>query len=285
MSVPSITPTYHHKVYPAIDISNPELSAEGKVVLVTGGGRGIGKEIALTFARAGAKAVVLLGRSESTLQSAVQEIKSLNTTTSTAYFVADVSDSPSVLAAFAETKSQFGSIDVVVANSGYLPDMLPIKDADVNEFWKGYEVNVKGLFITTQAFVRTAEPGATLISLTTAVAHIPPRVGASAYSSSKLAAAKFIEDAQAEHPEFKFFNIHPGVVDTEMARKGTFTAQDDVQLPASFSVWLASPKSNPLKGKFIWANWDVEELLARQEEINSKNLLTTGLKGWGYTVV
>ena len=182
--------------------------------------------------------------------------------------------------------------------------MLPIKDADVNEFWKGYEVNVKGLFITTQAFVRTAEPGATLISLTTAVAHIPPRIGASAYSSSKLAAAKFIEDAQAEHPEFRFFNIHPGIVDTDMARKSTFTAQDDgesysfplmradinpfispVQLPASFSVWLASPKSDPLKGKFIWANWDVEELLARQEEINSKNLLTTGLKGWGYTVV
>ena len=55
-------------------------------------------------------------------------------------------------------------------------------------------------------------------------------------------------------------------------------------LPASFSVWLASPNADAFKGKFLWANWDVEELLALQGEVESKNLLTTGLKGWGYAV-
>lgn len=55
-----------------------------------------------------------------------------------------------------------------------------------------------------------------------------------------------------------------------------------VSLPASFSVWLASPEARFLKGKFLWANWDVDELKARAEEIEAGTQLDIGLVGWPF---
>jgi hypothetical protein len=55
-----------------------------------------------------------------------------------------------------------------------------------------------------------------------------------------------------------------------------------VELAASFIVWSASPEAEFLKGKFIWSNWDVNELIAKKEEILSTPQLTNGLIGWGY---
>jgi len=53
-----------------------------------------------------------------------------------------------------------------------------------------------------------------------------------------------------------------------------------VELPASFIVWAASPEAEFLKGKFIWANWDVDELKAKKEELLASPQLTFGLLGW-----
>jgi hypothetical protein len=55
-----------------------------------------------------------------------------------------------------------------------------------------------------------------------------------------------------------------------------------VSLPASFYVWLASPEARFLKGKFLWANWDVDELKAKAKEIESGSLLAIGLVGWPF---
>ncbi|TKA60933.1 hypothetical protein B0A55_12652, partial [Friedmanniomyces simplex] len=54
---------------------------------------------------------------------------------------------------------------------------------------------------------------------------------------------------------------------------------DDVQLPGQFAVWLASPEAEFLKGRFVWANWDVDELLDGKERILKENLLKIGLVG------
>ncbi|KAL1864922.1 hypothetical protein VTK73DRAFT_5608 [Phialemonium thermophilum] len=58
--------------------------------------------------------------------------------------------------------------------------------------------------------------------------------------------------------------------------------QDHVSLPASFIVWLASPEARFLRGKFLWANWDVDELKARAAEMEKSPLLTIGLNGWPF---
>jgi hypothetical protein len=57
---------------------------------------------------------------------------------------------------------------------------------------------------------------------------------------------------------------------------------DLVSLPASFNVWLASPEARFLKGKFLWANWDVDELKAQAKELEAGTQLTIGLVGWPF---
>lgn len=51
------------------------------------------------------------------------------------------------------------------------------------------------------------------------------------------------------------------------------------ELPGNFAVWLASSEANFLRSKFVWANWDVDELMARAEEIRNSRLLTVMLDG------
>ena len=53
-----------------------------------------------------------------------------------------------------------------------------------------------------------------------------------------------------------------------------------VSLPASFNLWLASSEAKFLKGKFLWCNWDIEQLKARAEELQSGNELSIFLVGW-----
>jgi hypothetical protein len=53
-----------------------------------------------------------------------------------------------------------------------------------------------------------------------------------------------------------------------------------VELSANFIVWATSPEAEFLKGKLLWANWDVDELKARREELEGSPLLTLGLLGW-----
>lgn len=55
---------------------------------------------------------------------------------------------------------------------------------------------------------------------------------------------------------------------------------DVVELAASFVVWVASPDAAFLKGKLVWANWDMDELIAKKEELESSPQLTVGLLGW-----
>jgi hypothetical protein len=57
---------------------------------------------------------------------------------------------------------------------------------------------------------------------------------------------------------------------------------DLVSLPASFNVWLASLEAAFLKGKFLWANWDVDELSAKAKEIEASTQLSIGLVGWPF---
>ncbi|RFU26114.1 hypothetical protein B7463_g10223, partial [Scytalidium lignicola] len=261
MAFPPWTKITHHDVYPSIDPSNPALSIKGKVIIITGGSRGIGKATAFAFAKAGAKAVVITGRTEKTLQDVTDEITRLGA--KARYFIADVVNKSQIQEVFTKTKAEFGSIGVVVSNAGYLPDSASIRDVDINDWWKTFEINTKGAFIVTQAFVQHADPGASLINVNSAVAHVPHMGDFSSYGASKLASLKIAQATQSEHPELRVFSIQPGLIDTETSSKSSVPGEDTPELPASFMVWLATPETDFLKGRMVWANWDVEELKQR----------------------
>ncbi len=148
------------------------------------------------------------------------------------------------------------------------------------------EVNVKGNLILSQAFLASPGREKVFIHLSTAAVHLPAMPGGlSAYAVSKLAAAKMMEYLQAENPGLRVMIVHPGVlVATAMGQKavdaGVVLPADDLDLAADFIVWAASSQAEWLRGKMVWSNWDVDELMKRKEEILAGGKLTLGLNGW-----
>jgi hypothetical protein len=57
-------------------------------------------------------------------------------------------------------------------------------------------------------------------------------------------------------------------------------AHNEIGLPAAFCVWLTSGEADFLRGRLVWANWDVKELKASAKQIVENDLLTLGLTGW-----
>lgn len=96
-----------------------------------------------------------------------------------------------------------------------------------------------------------------------------------------MARGHMISFFQAEHPDVRVVSMHPGVLDTEMGTKaGLPLSRDDMSLPTSFAVWLASPAADWVGGRFFWAHWDVEELAQMKDEILKNNELMFGVLGW-----
>ena len=125
-----------------------------KVAIITGSSRGIGKEVALKFAKQGAKIVINYPFSgeKDNAQSVVEEIEALDGTATA--IEADVTDMEQVKEMVKETKEEFGSIDILVNNAGITKDglLLRMKESD----WDAVlEVNLKGAFNATKAVTRT----------------------------------------------------------------------------------------------------------------------------------
>ena len=300
MAYPAPTATYHHKPYPAIDPTRPELSAEGKSIVVTGGGTGIGAEIARYFAKAGASRILILGRREAPLLSTKASISKESPSVHVSFASADTAKKTEIDAAFAEF-SKGGKIDVLVSNAGIAGVKSSIKDASVDEWFSGIETNVKGSFTVAQSFLSHAAPGAIVINVSTAAWHINVTGTSSAYGAAKAASLRFFHALAYEHPELTVYNVQPGTIPTLAAlelmgfadeakmtpeqkeiKKGYLASCDVPELPAAFCVWLASPEAVFLKGKFIWCNWDVEELKERKREIEG-GWLDFGEVGWPFT--
>ena len=225
---PPFTKTFHHSSYPAIAPSNPSLSAAGKVVFITGGGKGIGKEIATAFVEAGAKAVVITGRTEVSLKETKTEL-SRTGKGAVDYFTADTTDVSAVEAAFSATARIHGKVDILINNAGYLDAHVSIAESSMEDYWHGFEVNVKGPIVTTQAFLKVAVPNATVINVISGAAHVPYIPGYSGYSTAKMASARFMEYLQHEESGLRVFNLQPGTIQTDMSRKaGNVQTEDKI---------------------------------------------------------
>ena len=127
----------------------------------------------------------------------------------------------------------------------------------------------------------------------------------SSYNSSKFAQLKMLEIVALENPDLHVVIMHPVVgmwilpqgencpdtqvsVESEMsvkANKGKAVPVSDfdaVALPSHFAVWLCSSEARFLRGKFVWCNWDVEELCKKKSELENTPLLTANCIGWPY---
>ncbi|MEG9296622.1 3-oxoacyl-[acyl-carrier-protein] reductase [Mangrovibacillus sp. Mu-81] len=127
------------------------MNVNGKVAIVTGASRGIGREIALELAREGANVVVNYSGSESKANEVVDEIKSIGR--EALAIQCNVADSESVQSMVKETISHFGALDILVNNAGITKDNLLMRMKE-NEWDDVININLKGVFLCTKAVTR-----------------------------------------------------------------------------------------------------------------------------------
>jgi NAD(P)-dependent dehydrogenase (short-subunit alcohol dehydrogenase family) len=123
---------------------------DGKVAVVTGGNRGIGRAIATALARAGAS-VALAARSGSSLESAVEEIRSLGG--NCVPVEADVLSEDSVAAMAEMVRRELGPADIVVANAGIAGPTKPMQEISMDEWRECVATDLDGVFLTFRAFL------------------------------------------------------------------------------------------------------------------------------------
>ena len=122
--------------------------------MLTGASKGIGRAIALAIAQSGARGLVLLARSrldaiEEQCLAAQQPGHPLEVLT----VQTDVANNGQVVAAAKQVEETFGRVDVVINNAGYLERYNYIADSDPDEWWKVWDVNMRGTYHVTRAFL------------------------------------------------------------------------------------------------------------------------------------
>lgn len=190
-----------------------------KVAVITGGNSGIGLATAQAFIAEGAK-VAILGRDPKTLNDA----KSLLGPNAIAV-QGDVAKSADLERLYQEVTSQFGKVDVVVANAGIAP-ARPMELVDDEHFDKQIAVNVKGLFFTVQKAVPHLNRGASVILVSSAV-NVLGLPGMSVYSATKAAVRSFARSFSSELADrgIRVNTLSPGLVETPILGKMDLTAE------------------------------------------------------------
>ncbi|KAJ5813810.1 uncharacterized protein N7503_000560 [Penicillium pulvis] len=284
-------PQKHTTVYPAVDPAGPLKDASsGKVVIIAGAGRGIGKAMAHTFAATGARGLVLISRTKGQLEQTGSEIQSAHPACEIKTFALDISQPDAVQEMFKQSVAAFGEVHVLMANAGIMePFSGTLDEADPSAWWGVCEVNLRGTFNLCQSFIQhrkslenDSAPGVIIATSDQACTQLFP--GYSAHCITKTAINRIIEYAEAENKEvIKAFSINPGGIPTELGlacpeRFHPYLTAD-VTLPAAVSVWLAtSDRAYFLSGRYVDCQWDVDELCALEGRIVEDDLLSLRIK-------
>jgi 3-oxoacyl-[acyl-carrier protein] reductase len=192
-----------------------EMSLEGKVALITGAGRGIGRSIALTLAKQGAK-VALSARNLQELQAVQAEIIALGQ--EAIYEVVDVSLELEVKKLLEKTVQHFGRLDVVVNNAG-LGIYGPLVETSVETWDKIMAVNARGPFLVCrEAIPHLKKQKRSFIINISSVVGVKGYENQTAYTASKHALMG-LSKALAKEVQKDGIRVHalcPGGVDTQM---------------------------------------------------------------------
>jgi NAD(P)-dependent dehydrogenase (short-subunit alcohol dehydrogenase family) len=187
----------------------------GKVALVTGASKGIGKAIAASLVERGAQ-VMLSSRKQKALEAAAAEIGG-----DTAVFAANAGDPDAAEACIAATIERFGGIDILVNNAATNPYAGPAIDIDLPRYEKTLQVNLRGPLVWSQlAWHRSLKdrPGGTIINIASVGAYSAGS-GIGIYNMTKAALihqTRLLANELA--PTVRVNAIAPGLVKTDMAR-------------------------------------------------------------------
>lgn len=190
---------------------------KGKVAVVTGGTRGIGYAIVRKYLEAGA-AVVLCGSKESTAKAALDRIKAEVPGAKADAIWPDLTDPASVADAFAGVRKKFGSIDILANNAG-ISQSTPLYDYTESEIEKILDLNVKAVFICSQAAARIMkEQGGGVIVNTSSVVSLYGQASGCGYPASKYAVNGLTRSLARElaKDRIRVNAVAPGIIRTDM---------------------------------------------------------------------
>ena len=230
----------------------------GKVALVTGGSRGIGAAIAKRLARDGAAVAITY---TSAPQKAEAVVASIEEGGGRALAIrADSGDAEAVQRAVEETVAAFQRLDILVNNAAVAP-MAPVSEFKIEDFDRTVAVNVRGVFVASQAASRHMTEGGRIITIGSVNGDRMPFVGGSVYAMSKAAVAGLTRGlARDLGPRGITVNVvQPGPVDTDMnPAEGPFaeSLKALMSLPryghpdeiAGLVAYLAGPESGFVTG-------------------------------------
>ncbi|KAI5455989.1 hypothetical protein BGZ63DRAFT_429339 [Mariannaea sp. PMI_226] len=277
----------HLKPYDALTAAVSTNPLSGKTFLITGASRGVGEHITREIAAAGAQRIGIVGRNRQSINDARNRFEQAFPGTAFEAFAADITDEAKIASVF----EIFGVPDVLINNAGHFPDEGPFIKENLKSWWSGFEINILGTAIVTQQFLRAKpkEKGAIVLNVSTLAIHMRfPLHAWSGYTGSKTGQARIFEHIRFEHPEVRFVNCHPGTIESDgFARSGAPPppgGMTDGRLAGQFFAWLCSQEADFLSGRFVWAEWDIDELKAKKEQILEDDLLLTTVdgfvKGW-----
>lgn len=271
-------------------------SLEGSVAVVTGAGRGIGREIALEQARRGAK-VAVLSRTRSEIDAVVGQIEAAGG--SGLAIAVDVTDRQAVDDAIAKVAGELGPIDLLVNNHGSFRAFGPIWECDPDEWWDDVEINLRGVFLTCRAVAPSM--------IERCMGRVVNLVGGgtgnsfpngSGYASSKAGIMRFTEcfNDTVIDSGVRAFAVDPGLVRTQMTElqlnspagktylPGIETLfADGVNVPPTLAATLigniAGGRFDALAGRMLRAVDDLDGLETRMDSIVAEDLRSLRING------
>jgi NAD(P)-dependent dehydrogenase (short-subunit alcohol dehydrogenase family) len=261
----------------------------GRVAVVTGAGRGLGREISLHLAAAGAHVAAAARSADQVAETAslVEEAGGQ----ATAHTV-DVSDAGAVQHMIAQVEHDVGPVDLLVNNAAVIAPLGPVWEVPPEDWWRLMEINVLGTFLCARAVLAgMTERGRGRIVNVASGAGIESPPYLSSYVASKAAVIRLSEELAMETEPYgvAVFAIDPGwmstamtdyLADSEQGRRWTPSARSlfgtEAHVPpsraAELTVTLATGHADALTGRFITVWDDVDDLLGRIDEIRREEL-------------
>jgi len=188
---------------------------EGKAVLVTGGSRGIGAAIAKRLAADGANVAITYTKGADAAASVVKDIERAGG--KGIAIQADAADAGAVKGAVEKTVATFGRLDVLVNNAGTaIPK--PFEEATLEELDRVIDINIRGVFVATQAALKHIKNGGRIINIGSCVGERMMTPGLVPYSATKGAVKMFTQGLSREvgGRGITVNNIQPGPIDTDL---------------------------------------------------------------------
>jgi 3-oxoacyl-[acyl-carrier protein] reductase len=234
-----------------------------KRVIITGGTKGLGKAIALAFARNGARVAVNYGSDEKSASNTEEELKSL--TASVLLLKADVSSVSEVEKMIASVLNQWEHVDILINNAGIIRDKL-LMFLNEDDWDQVLDVNLKGTYLCSRAIIKTmiARRFGRIINITSPSA-LTGRAGQTNYSASKGGIISFTKSLSKEMARLNITvnAVCPGVISTPMTENfdqktkdaflnmipmGRFGEPEDI---AQAVLFLASEKAEYITGQVL----------------------------------